>query len=193
MKRWLMTAGLAVIVLSLCVVAASSRPDEDDPPKKKGPRAKRGRPGDDDLPPRDKGKFKRKGFTFHLLPPHVADELELTKDQQKKFDALEKETREKLFKILTAAQKKTLQTMRAPRRPPPPPPPGGDDDEDRPPPPPRGKKPPPKEKEDEQVGKAGGIQWYSTLKSGLAASKLTGQPILLVSAAPHCAGVSGIW
>ena len=39
----------------------------------------------------------------------------------------------------------------------------------------------------------GGIQWYATLKSGLAEAERTGRPILFVSAAPSCAGVSGIW
>ena len=37
------------------------------------------------------------------------------------------------------------------------------------------------------------IAWYSTLKQGLAVAKPTGRPILLVSAAPHCHGISGIW
>ena len=37
------------------------------------------------------------------------------------------------------------------------------------------------------------IGWYGTLESGLAAAKRTGRPILLVSGAPHCHGVSGIW
>ena len=37
------------------------------------------------------------------------------------------------------------------------------------------------------------IGWYGTLQSGLAAAKRTGRPILLVSGAPHCHGVSGIW
>ena len=40
---------------------------------------------------------------------------------------------------------------------------------------------------------AGGIAWYPTLDGGLREAKRTGRPILLVSAAPHCAGVSGIW
>ena len=35
------------------------------------------------------------------------------------------------------------------------------------------------------------IAWYSTLKQGLAVAKTTGRPILLVSAAPHCHGISG--
>ena len=38
-----------------------------------------------------------------------------------------------------------------------------------------------------------GIQWFSTLRSGLDEAKRTGKPILFISAAPHCAGVSGIW
>ncbi len=37
------------------------------------------------------------------------------------------------------------------------------------------------------------IQWYATLDRGLAEAKRTGKPILFVSAAPHCAGVSGMW
>ena len=40
---------------------------------------------------------------------------------------------------------------------------------------------------------AGGIAWYASLESGLREAKRTGKPILLVAAAPHCAGVSGIW
>ena len=37
------------------------------------------------------------------------------------------------------------------------------------------------------------IQYYATLDRGLAEAKRTGKPILFVSAAPHCAGVSGMW
>ena len=37
------------------------------------------------------------------------------------------------------------------------------------------------------------IAWYSSLKQGLAVAKTTGRPILLISAAPHCHGISGIW
>jgi hypothetical protein len=38
-----------------------------------------------------------------------------------------------------------------------------------------------------------GIQWYPTWDSGLRAARESGKPILLVSAAPHCAGIPGIW
>ena len=40
---------------------------------------------------------------------------------------------------------------------------------------------------------SGGIQWFATWESGLREAERTGRPILLVSGAPHCAGVSGIW
>ena len=40
---------------------------------------------------------------------------------------------------------------------------------------------------------AAGIQWYATWESGLAEAQRTGRPILFVAAAPHCAGVSGMW
>ncbi len=37
------------------------------------------------------------------------------------------------------------------------------------------------------------IPYYATLDRGLAEARRTGKPILFVSAAPHCAGVSGMW
>ena len=37
------------------------------------------------------------------------------------------------------------------------------------------------------------IQWFATLTRGLAVAQRTGKPILFASAAPHCAGVSGMW
>ena len=37
------------------------------------------------------------------------------------------------------------------------------------------------------------IAWYGTLQSGLAEAERSGRPILLVSGAPQCLGVSGIW
>jgi hypothetical protein len=38
-----------------------------------------------------------------------------------------------------------------------------------------------------------GIAWFATWDSGLREAQRTGKPILLVAAAPHCAGVSGVW
>jgi len=40
---------------------------------------------------------------------------------------------------------------------------------------------------------AGGIQWFTRLKDGLAEAKRTGKPILFLSAAPSCGGVPGVW
>jgi len=37
------------------------------------------------------------------------------------------------------------------------------------------------------------IAWYGTLKSGLAEAERSGRPILFISGAPQCLGVSGIW
>jgi acid phosphatase class B len=37
------------------------------------------------------------------------------------------------------------------------------------------------------------IAYYGTLQSGLEEAKRSGRPIMFVSAAPHCHGVSGIW
>jgi hypothetical protein len=40
---------------------------------------------------------------------------------------------------------------------------------------------------------AGGIQWFTRLRDGLAEAKRTGKPILFLSAAPSCGGVPGVW
>jgi hypothetical protein len=37
------------------------------------------------------------------------------------------------------------------------------------------------------------IQYYATLERGLSEAKRTNRPILFVTGAPHCAGVSGMW
>ncbi|MDA1053745.1 MAG: hypothetical protein O3C40_25130 [Planctomycetota bacterium] len=37
------------------------------------------------------------------------------------------------------------------------------------------------------------IAWYGQLKDGLAEAQRTGRPILLVSGAPQCHGVPGVW
>jgi hypothetical protein len=46
----------------------------------------------------------------------------------------------------------------------------------------------------EQVAKPSPkIAWYGQLKDGLAEAKRSNRPILLVSAAPQCQNVSGMW
>jgi Spy/CpxP family protein refolding chaperone len=186
-----LTTGLGAVVLMACMVAvaASQRPGdrEGKGPTRKGP------------PP--------KGFELgKLLPPHILDELELTAEQEKQLRELEKETRKKLQKIFTPEQQKQIERLGRRRLGPGPddgPPPRGkgkrppkDDDEDRPR---KGKRPPPKDDEDTRPQAArpqkaaGGIAWFATWSDGLKEAKRTGKPILLISAAPHCAGVSGIW
>ncbi len=39
----------------------------------------------------------------------------------------------------------------------------------------------------------GAIAWQGTWEGGLAEAKRTKRPILLISAAPHCKNISGIW
>ena len=124
-----------------------------------------------------------------VLPPFAREELNLTDEQQKQLAELEREVKAKLEKILTAEQKKMLEELRPPG--PPPAGPGG---------PPPGGGPPsgpldgrPLPPDGAEVTDAGGIQWFATLDRGLDEAKRTGKPILFVSAAPHCGGVSGLW
>ena len=37
------------------------------------------------------------------------------------------------------------------------------------------------------------IAWYGNLADGLAEAKRSGRPILLVSGAPACLGIPGVW
>jgi hypothetical protein len=176
----LVLGGLLAIVLALTAPVNSQPPDKDKGPKDKGPRGK-GRRG--------------KGPPMLVMPPFVRDKLELTKDQEKKLADLEKECRGKLKKILTEEQYKQFEE--AMRRGP-----GGRGRPGRPPEDKDGKGPPRRPPDEDQperpaqgeVKKApAGIQWFATWQSGLNEARRTGRPILLVSAAPHCAGVSGIW
>ncbi len=38
-----------------------------------------------------------------------------------------------------------------------------------------------------------GIAWFGTWERGFRVAKATGRPILLLSAAPQCHGISGLW
>ena len=46
---------------------------------------------------------------------------------------------------------------------------------------------------DSKLQKPSKIQWFASLDEGLKEAQRTGLLILLLSAAPHCAGVSGTW
>ena len=115
-------------------------PGDDDGPRRRPPRG----PGDDDgprrgPPPPDGGP--RAGLLPPLLPPHVVDELDLSGDQRKQFDDLQKEVLRKIEKILTSQQRDRLAELHRhgpggpdgppPRRPPRGGPPDDEDDDDR--------------------------------------------------------------
>jgi hypothetical protein len=172
-------AALALAAVMLCIVSANSQPPGD----KKGP-GKKGPPGGPGGPP--------PGFQLgKVLPPHIREDLDLSEEQEKQLEALEKEVKNRLMKILSVKQQKQIEKLRNRRPGPPGDGPGGDRDGD---------------KGDRKKGKgdrerdsastlapAKGIQWFSTWESGVQEARRTGKPILLVSAAPHCAGVPGIW
>lgn len=171
-----------------------------------GPDGQPPRDGRPDGPPRG-GRPGAGG----VIPPFAREQLDLTSEQEKQIAELEKEVRARLGKILTDKQKKQMEDImqrgpggrpdggnrRPPRdgddrerpRRPDRPPEGKGSDKDRP----RDGDRPPQDKEVQAAPAAGGIQWFATLDSGLREAQRTGRPILFLSAAPHCAGVSGIW
>ena len=104
--------GLMALGLSAVMLTVVSAQPPDGPPGKGGKGgAKSGQ--------RDGGP----GGGVHLIPPFVRDNLNLTDEQQKQIADLEKETTDKLAKILTPEQMKQLKDTRPPRRVPP----GGED------------------------------------------------------------------
>ena len=160
-----------IAMFAVCVLAVSFMPGLSQPPGGKDKGAKKDKKGP---PPFELGM---------VLPPFLRESLELTNDQEKALNDLEKDVRAKLLKILTPEQVERLKELKRPKDGPP---------KDGPPKdgPPKAKGPPPV---GQALPPANSIQWFATLKAGLAEAQRTGKPILLVSAAPHCAGVSGIW
>ncbi|MFO0865289.1 MAG: hypothetical protein U0744_11685 [Gemmataceae bacterium] len=146
-----------------------------------------------------KGPGEKKGFQLGtVLPPHIQQELDLTDAQTQKIKALEREVRSKLEGILTPEQIQKIREIKGPPRKE-----GGPDGKgpegkgpdgkgDK-----KGKPPMPQRNPDGEQSKlewdGGGIQWYATWKQGLAEAQRSNRPILLVSAAPHCSGISGVW
>jgi hypothetical protein len=95
-------------LIALAKEMAEERGDERGGPGGRGPgdggpggRGKRGGPGGFGGPPRP----------GQILPPFVRERLNLTADQTKQIEALQKEVDAKLAKILTAEQKKQLEEM----------------------------------------------------------------------------------
>jgi len=195
MQKYL--AGIATLGL-ICFMGLSvwSQPQDGKggPGKDAGKDSKKGPGGDKKGPPM--------GFEIgKVLPPHIADTLELSEDQLKQIADLEKEVKAKLTKILTAGQVKKAESSKGL---------GKMDGKEG-----KGKDKDGKDKDGSDKGKDGAapdkkssqprpnmdsklqkpaqIQWYASLDGGLKEAQRTGLPILLLSAAPHCAGVSGTW
>jgi hypothetical protein len=210
MKRLLGLAGIGAGLVGVCLAAQPPQRElqtQDRNDRRDGRREDGGPAGG---PPR-----WRLGL---LLPPPVLHELNLSDEQQQQLKDLEKETRKRVLSLLTDEQrKKALQLEKRgfgrPGRGP-----GSDDGDrggppdndrrgppgnDRRPPRDRGKppdddRPPEPPGMDLSVARENsrtkvGIQWFASLESGLREAKRSGRPILLVSGAPHCAGVPGVW
>ena len=194
MQKYL--AGIATLGL-ICFMGLSvwSQPQDG----KGGP----GKDGGKDFKKGPGGDKKGPSMGFELgkvLPPHIADTLELSDNQLKQIADLEKEVKTKLTKILTAGQVKKVEASR-----------GlgkmdgkegkgkegkdkdGKGDKGKEGAAPDKKSSQPRPAMDSKLQKPSQIQWYASLDRGLKEAQRTGLPILLLSAAPHCAGVSGTW
>ena len=193
MQKYL--AGIATLGL-ICFMGLSvwSQPQDGKggPGQDAGKDFKKGPGGDKKGPPM--------GFELgKVLPPHIADILELSEDQLKQIADLEKEVKAKLTKILTAGQVKKAESSKGlgkmdgkegkgkdgkGKD-------GSDKGKDGSAPDKKSSQPRPNM--DSKLQKPAQIQWYASMDGGLKEAQRTGLPILLLSAAPHCAGVSGTW
>jgi hypothetical protein len=102
---------LLTAFFTLACVGSAQQPDKKDPPKKAegGERGREvGRPG-----PGGPGGFGRMmPMPGVILPPFLQEQLKLSDEQKKEVEALQKDTNEKLDKILNEDQRKKLQEMR---------------------------------------------------------------------------------
>ena len=196
MQKYL--AGFATLGL-LCFLGLSvwSQPQDGKggPGKDGGKDEKKGPGGDKKGPPM--------GFEIgKVLPPHIADTLELSEEQLKQIADLEKDVKAKLIKILTEGQVKKAEASKGLGKM------DGKDgkgkdgkdgkgkdgkDKGKDGAAPDKKSSQPRPNMDSKLQKPSKIQWYASLDGGLKEAQRTGLPILLLSAAPHCAGVSGTW
>lgn len=152
--------------------------------KDKGPGKDMG-PGKDG-PGKDKGPGGKppKGPPI-VLPPFVTEKLNLTDTQKRDIDDLDRSTMMDLRQILTDDQWKQMHELmrKGPQGGP-----GGPGGRPNP-----GSRPGSRPSPGAYKPASQGIQWFATLDSGLREAQRTGKPILLLSAAPHCGGVPGIW
>lgn len=115
----------ALMALAISMGSVKAQDGQGQPPDPNRPPVGFGRGDNPPPPPRPRPDG------FPVIPPPVADALNLTDKQKTELKALEKEVNEKIKKILTADQMKKLKSLRDRNRPPMgrngmrPPPPGG--------------------------------------------------------------------
>jgi hypothetical protein len=121
--KYLWCLALLGLLMTVAGTALSQPPDDDregpPPPRREGRDGPGGREGR--LPPPPPWEPGR------VIPPFVRHELRLSSDQQKQLDELEKDVKDRIFKILSSDQRAQLKEMRPPRPP--------MEDRDGPPPP----------------------------------------------------------
>jgi Spy/CpxP family protein refolding chaperone len=120
MRRFAM---LMLATTLFCGLALVGRAGADDKPNGPPPKQDGGGPGGPGGPggggpggPGGGGPGRPPGGV-HVIPRFAEEKLNLTDDQRKQVDDLEKEVKEKLSKILTPEQMKTLEEARPPRGP----------------------------------------------------------------------------
>jgi hypothetical protein len=94
---------LIALALGASTCLLQAQPDNQPPGGQDGQRAGRRQAG---------GPGGMQGGGFHIVPPFVQEQLNLTEDQKKQIEQLEKDTKAKLDSILTADQKQKLKDMR---------------------------------------------------------------------------------
>jgi hypothetical protein len=98
LRVWL---SIAVVFTGMILIGS---PAASQPPGGKGGKEGKGGPGGPGGPPRME--------LGQIFPPHLMDELNLTKEQQKELESIQKELKTKLEKLLTAEQKKKIEEFR---------------------------------------------------------------------------------
>src|SRR5207249_1555406 len=94
------------VMLTVCVALAASGTSAQSPKDKKGDGPKGGKGG-----PGGKGGFGGGAQPGQILSPFAQEALNLTADQKKQVESLQKEVDERLAKILTDAQQAQLKEM----------------------------------------------------------------------------------
>ncbi len=123
MKRVMMTVMAMAAIGWAAIIVSNAQPPEKQPPQGKRGGNEQGRRGGENEKggPGGPGGFGgqggmrggRGGFEIgKLIPPPLREQLDLNEEQKQQLDALEKDVKEKLNKLLTEDQRKQLEAMR---------------------------------------------------------------------------------